>query len=225
MSGENTKVVDVYRVLREGIAAGAYRPNEPLRAAKIADDLGISRTPVREAFMRLASEGLVAYSQRLGARVVDLKAEELEEIFEMRAALERIAIRHACEKATPDDVKRLRELCARCHEVSEGDGDVDDLIAANTDLHNAINDISARPQTIELISLLRDRARPYRVIALYDDDERHDSMLEHDRLVELIEAGDADAATELLQEHFARPLARMKRYLGKTAARPGGLGS
>jgi DNA-binding GntR family transcriptional regulator len=58
-SRENTKLVDVYRVLREGIATGAYRPNEPLRAAKIADDLGISRTPVRESFMRLASEGLV----------------------------------------------------------------------------------------------------------------------------------------------------------------------
>jgi DNA-binding GntR family transcriptional regulator len=221
---ENTKLVDVYRVLREGIATGAYRPNEPLRAAKIADELGISRTPVRESFMRLASEGLVAYSPRHGARVVDLKAEELEEIFEMRAALEQIAIRHACEQATPEDVAHLRELCARCHEVSDGDGDVDDLIAANSDLHNAINGISARPQTIELVSLLRDRARPYRVIALYDDDERRDSLREHDRLVELIEEGDADSATELLQEHFARPLSRMKRYLGRTAARPGGLG-
>lgn len=225
MSKENTKLVDVYRVLREGIATGAYRPSEPLRAAKIADELGISRTPVREAFMRLASEGLVNYSPRHGARVVDLKAEELEEVFEMRAALEQIAIRHACENATPADVKHLRELCAHCHEVSDLDGDVDDLIAANSDLHNAINDISARPQTIELISLLRDRARPYRVIALYDDEERLDSLREHDRLVELIEAGDADSATELLREHFARPLARMKRYLGRSAVRPGGLGS
>lgn len=225
MSGENTKLVDVYRVLREGIATGAYRPNEALRAAKIADDLGISRTPVRESFMRLASEGLVNYSPRHGARVVDLKAEELEEIFEMRAALEQIAIRHACAEAKPEDIARLRELCARCHEVSEVDGEVDDLILANSKLHDAINEISARPQMIELIGLLRDRARPYRVLALYDDEERRDSLREHDRLVELIEARDADTATELLHEHFVRPMTRMKRYLGRGAARPGGLGS
>ncbi|HEY0279487.1 MAG TPA: GntR family transcriptional regulator [Solirubrobacterales bacterium] len=225
MSVENTKLVDVYRVLREGIATGAYRPSEPLRAAKVADELGISRTPVREAFMRLASEGLVQYSPRHGARVIDLKAEELEEIFEMRAALEQIAIRHACAEAKPEDIAKLRKLCVSCHEVSEGDGDVDDLIAANSDLHDAINEISGRPQTIELISLLRDRARPYRVIALYDDEERRDSLREHDRLVELIEAGDAETATELLQEHFVRPMTRMKRYLGRGAARPGGLGS
>jgi DNA-binding GntR family transcriptional regulator len=217
-----TKLTDVYRALREGIASGAYRPNEALRAAAIADELGISRTPVREAFMRLASEGLVDYSPRHGARVVDLRADELQELFELRSAVEEIAVRHAAAKATPKDVAHLRKLCTACHEAVDNDH-VDKMIQANVDLHDAINQLSGRERTIELINLLRDRARPYRVLALYDADERRDSLAEHDRLVDLIEAGEADGAAELLREHFARPLTRVTYYLGRGAQRPSGL--
>jgi DNA-binding GntR family transcriptional regulator len=219
-----TKLTDVYRALREGIASGAYRPNEALRAAAIADELGISRTPVREAFMRLASEGLVDYSPRHGARVVDLRAEELQELFELRSAIEEIAVRHAATKATPADVAELRKLCTACHDAVDKDH-VDRLIQANVDLHDAINRLSGRERTIELINLLRDRARPYRVLALYDADERRDSLIEHDRLVDLIEAGEADGAAELLREHFARPLTRVSYYLGRGSERPSGLQS
>jgi DNA-binding GntR family transcriptional regulator len=219
----STKLTDVYRVLREGIASGAYRPNEALRAAAIADELGISRTPVREAFMRLASEGLVDYSPRHGARVVDLRADELHELFELRASVEEIAVRHAAQRATPDDVATLRKLCAACHDAVHHEH-VDRLIDANVQLHDAINRLSGRERTVELINLLRDRARPYRVLALYDADERRESLAEHDRLVDLIEAGDGDGAAELLREHFARPLARVTYSLGSGAPRrPSGL--
>ncbi|QEC49982.1 GntR family transcriptional regulator [Baekduia soli] len=220
----STKVTDSYRVLREGIATGAYRLGEPLRAATIAGELGISRTPVREAFMRLASEGLVDYSPRYGARVSDLRAEELEELFELRAAIEAVAVRHACARATPADVAHLRRLCTACHDAVGAD-DVDAVIAANIALHDAVNRLSGRERTIELVDLLRDRARPYRVLALYDDDERRASLAEHDDLVDLIEAGDADGAAALLGEHFARPLARLMRYLGDRGRRPQRLAS
>ena len=224
LSAVSTKVTDVYRVLREGIATGAYKLGEPLRAAAIASELGISRTPVREAFMRLASEGLVDYSPRYGARVSDLDPAELEELFELRAGIEAMAIRHTCLRATPAQVGELRGLAARCREAVDRD-DVDAVIANNIALHDAINRLSGRRRTIELVDLLRDRSRPYRVLALYDDEERRASLAEHDRLVDLIEQREPEAAVALLHEHFRRPLERLTRYLGEPAERPRSLAS
>jgi len=204
---------DVYSALREAISNGALRANEPLREERVAHALGVSRTPVREALIRLLAEGLIQSDGSGGVRVADVTAEDLDEVFTLREVLEPLALRYAAREHDKRSVRELRQIINASHEALRQD-DVEQLLDLNTQFHAALNAMAAPRRLRSFIDQLRVQSRRFRVMALYDQEERRQSVEEHARLVDLVEQGDADAAVELLMTHFERPRARMASYVG-----------
>jgi DNA-binding GntR family transcriptional regulator len=210
---------DVYGALRGAISDGSIPANEPLREERLASALGVSRTPVREALVRLSAEGLVEADGNGGVRVTDLRADDLEELFALRTALESVAVRYACEAANDAGIAELRRIHRESGQAVSAD-DVERLLELNTEFHAVLNGVAGRPRLQNLIDLLRDQSRRYRVLVLYDRDERRQSVREHGQLLDLVEAGRADDAVNLLRTHFERPQQRLRAYLGPGPAGP-----
>jgi DNA-binding GntR family transcriptional regulator len=204
---------EVYSALREAISGGSIRANEPLREGRLAAALGVSRTPVREALVRLSAEGLVEADGTGGLRVADLRADDLDEVFALRTALESLAVRYACDVDNPDGIVELRRIHAASVEAVAAD-DVEQLLELNTAFHLALNRFAQKPRLQNLIEMLRDQSRRYRVLALYDREERRQSVREHGQFVDLVVAGKADEAVGLLRLHLLRPPQRLRTYLG-----------
>lgn len=214
---------DVYGALREAISDGSLSLNEPLREERLAAALGVSRTPVREALVRLTAEGLVEAGESGGVRVSALSSDDLEEVFALRDALETLALRYACESHDPAGLAELRRIHAASVEAVAAD-DVERLLELNTQFHAALNSLGGKRRLQNLVELLRDQSRRYRVLALYDESERRTSVDEHGRLIELVAASDADGAVHLLRTHFERPRQRLVTYVGPARSRRAALG-
>ncbi len=209
---------DVYGAIREAISDGSIPSNEPLREERLAAALGVSRTPVREALVRLTAEGLVDVDGSGGVRVSVLSSSDLDEVFALRDALETLAIRYACAARDQAGIAELRRIHAASKDAVAAD-DVERLLELNTQFHAALNALSGKRRLQNLIELLRDQSRRYRVLALYEESERRDSVREHGRLIDLVEAADADAAVALLRTHFERPRQRLVTYVGPARSR------
>lgn len=210
---------DVYATIRRAISAGELRANEPLREERLASALGVSRTPVREALVRLRAEGLVVAERNGSARVSDLSSDDLEEVFALRETLESLALRYACGAKHDARVAHLRTIHAASVEAVEID-DVERLLELNTEFHAELNRLANRRRLVNFIELLRDQSRRYRVLALYEPSERRKSVEEHGKLLDLVTRGDSAAAVRLLHVHFERPRRRLTAYLGRSGVEP-----
>src|SRR5689334_3077689 len=129
--------------LRERILGGEYVPGERLAEVELAEKLGVSRTPVREALRRLAAEGLVDITANKGARVVEYPRTDLERIFEIRARVEGMSARIAAETATTADIDRLEEIATVLKDHSEA-GRLDEVYRLNAEYHATLNGLAGR---------------------------------------------------------------------------------
>jgi DNA-binding GntR family transcriptional regulator len=209
--------VEVYEVLREAIASGSLRPNEPLREERVAEALGVSRTPVREALIRLLAEGLIEADGAGGARVPDVTGEDYEEVLTLRAALEPLALRYAVRHPDPACIAKLRQI-HRASRAALAQDDVEQLLELNTQFHGALNDMGVPRRLRAFIEQLWAMSQRFRFLALYDQDERRQSVEEHGQLIELVEQGDAARAGAVLTRHLERSRDRMAAFLGPAHA-------
>jgi DNA-binding GntR family transcriptional regulator len=195
-----TKVTDVYRVLREGIATGAYRLGEPLRAAAIASELGISRTPVREALLMLESEGLVESVPKRGASVRTYAVDDLDDMYQLRALLEGYAARRAATRIAPADVVRLEESCARFDRLRAED-DLLDLVKENLFFHNVILEAAASERLTQMVRKVIEIPLVYKSYFWYSPEQKLISEHYHQQLTLALRGGDADRAELIMKEH------------------------
>lgn len=124
----------VYDSVRDDIHSGSLRPGDRLRETEIAERMGVSRTPVREALKRLESDGLVSFGQPRGLTVTELSHGEILDLYAMREVLEGAAARFAAERASPLEIATLRQILEQHKEVKSPD----EVAAANRQLHDAI---------------------------------------------------------------------------------------
>lgn len=124
----------VYAAVRDDIASGRLRPGDRLRETEIAERMGVSRTPVREALKRLEADGLVSFGQSRGLTVTELSHGQILDLYAMREVLEGAAARFAAERASPLEVAALRQIL----EQNKGATAPADVAAANRQLHDAI---------------------------------------------------------------------------------------
>lgn len=185
--------------LRDDIVSGRLAPGEPLRQDEIARSLGVSHVPIRETFLRLQAEGLVAIRPRRGAIVSDLSAAEIEELNEMRAALESLALRKAIPNTTEADIRKA------AGSLDLIDRQPERWAQLNVAFHSIIYGPAARPRLLrEILSLQRNVERYVsREVELTDNFAA--SQREHRRLLVLIEQKKADKACELLSAHILEP--------------------
>lgn len=190
----------VFETVREAIISGDLAPGERLMEVQLAEDLGVSRTPVREAIRKLELEGLVAMIPRKGAYVADYSIKDVTEVFEIRAALESFAAGLACERATEQELDELRLLAERVWQMAQNN-DIENLIQVDTDFHERIYQASRNSRLIQMISNLREQIHRFRSTSLASPGRLEDTLREHKGMVDAIVERDAQLAQKLALEH------------------------
>jgi DNA-binding GntR family transcriptional regulator len=202
--------------LRRAISSGELRPGQRVAQEEVAEALGVSVAPVREALRVLEQEGQVRYFPRRGYFVTELRIADLEEIYELRRLLEERAARHALPTL---DSERLAwiELAAQECELAAQRGDVTAELQANRRFHLAILEADDQPHTLRMIALLWDSTEAYRAMYYNSPAERRRSVQAHRRILEALRRRVADDLIEELDRHRERGLAVLRSILAQAA--------
>jgi len=197
--------------LRAEIVAGRLLPNERLVEADLTRRLGVGRSAVRTALVRLEHEGLVSLEPHRGARVRLVAVPEAVEILEARAVLEGLAVRRAATSATADDIADLRVILAEMRRLLNA-GDLLKASDANAILHKRLQEIGGHGTANRLIGALRSQLVrfAYRTILLPGRSER--SLAEHTAIVDALAAGDGDAAEAAMRVHLSHVAEALRRH-------------
>jgi DNA-binding GntR family transcriptional regulator len=200
-TGTRAAKTDVFDRLRAAIAAGEIRPLQKLVERQIAQQFGVSRTPVREAIQRLAAEGYVSSVPSGGVVVVDHLPEDIEAIYEIRQALEGRAARLAAVRATADDLDDIARLDSQIIDLLRR-GAIDEAVAVNDAFHNAINAASKNPRLRQLILSYKGYFFNRRLARLFTAPDWEQSIVDHDRLLTALREGDGSRAEEEVWRHL-----------------------
>jgi DNA-binding GntR family transcriptional regulator len=199
----------VHEHLREEILANRLPPGSVLGEVALAESLGVSRGPIREALGRLAAEGLVTVRPRRGAVVSALTAREFLEAYQVREALEALAIGLAVPRLTGEEFGRLQALVdEQARHVERGN--VDAFFQANAAFHELIVASSGNETLKEMYRQLVSHMGRYRMRSLALRGSLRRSVSEHRAILRAVKAGDADKAVHLLSEHIRVPRRRLE---------------
>ncbi|MDX6724017.1 MAG: hypothetical protein QOD44_1087 [Solirubrobacteraceae bacterium] len=202
--GANASVGQLaYDALRRAILAmDVYHSDADLRLDEktVAAQLGVSRTPVREALARLEHEGLVRILPRRGIYIVRKSKAEIIEIITVWAALEGMAARLVCDKATDEEIGTLRELFT---EFEDGGlrSHLNEYSAANLRFHQRIIELCQSPLLLQMVTNLLVHVRAIRGRTIGEDDRAERSIVDHMHIIEALEARDAELAERLVKDH------------------------
>jgi DNA-binding GntR family transcriptional regulator len=191
--------------LRRLIVAGELRPGQRINQEDLAERIGLSVAPVREALRVLEQEGQVTYLPRRGYFVTELRIEDLREIYELRALLEERAVRAALPELDDEALERIHRAAADCVDAVES-SDVAAELAANRRFHFALLEVPSQPHTFRVIRLLWDSTEAYRALYYNSPDERRAAIDAHNRILDAITSRDADRLVIELNEHRGRAL-------------------
>lgn len=193
----------VYDTLKEAIINDVYREEGFLHLDErgLAKQLGVSRTPVREAITRLEQDGLVKIIPRRGAFIVRKTKKQVLEMIYVWAALESMAARMATEKASDAEIARLRELFVSFTEANQAETQIDEYSETNIDFHQRLIDLAGCELLSEITAGLFIQMRMVRVRAMKAGDRAERSIVEHSSIVEALEARDTELVERLVREH------------------------
>jgi DNA-binding GntR family transcriptional regulator len=200
--------------LRHALISGELAPGDRVRQEEIAESLGISIAPVREALATLEQEGQVTYLPRRGYFVTELNAGDVREIYELRALLEDRASRRALPLLDEDALGRIALAARDCVDAAST-GDIAAELEANRRFHFGILESPDQAHTLRLIRLLWDSTETYRALYYNSQLAREESVEAHDRIVEALRAGDADRLVDELDAHRQLALAQVLEILGR----------
>ena len=204
----------IYDVLKSSIMdLDIYDPETSLRMDErsLALQLGISRTPIREAIMRLEQEGFVEIQPRRGVYIRRKSLDEILEMITVWAALESMAARLACEHATDTQIAELRRLGTR-YDASGAKANISEYSEANIDFHLQILRMSGCGMIEEIANGLFTHLKAVRRKAMADQQRADRSVVDHMYIIEAIEARRADTAADLVREHTLR----LHEYIRRT---------
>lgn len=186
------------RALRDMIVGGQLPVGQALRQDELAAQLGISRTPLREAFQTLATEGLVRLDPHRGAVVTQPSAQQLLDTYEIREALEVVAGRTAALRSTPAHADRVARILGQM----TTDVTPDDWAELNSRFHAEIYSVVSNAQLLALIEIVRNRAELYVRILARQDGRTRDADDSHTQMLAALRRNDADAMERLIRSHL-----------------------
>ena len=204
----------VYTVIEEKILTGVFRPGEPLTEARISEETGASRTPVREALHRLERDGLIRTLPNRSAVVVGITREDLADIYEIRRRIEGLASRRAAERITEDAKKTLQEI-VEMQEFFATRG-ADKLKELDHEFHDAVYALCDSRILVSNLSRLHRQTGFFRRCSLFAEGRAAASVSEHRAIFEAIAAGDGDAAERLTVLHIENAYLNLLKVLEET---------
>lgn len=191
----------VFKTLRQAIIQGEFQPGERLLEVTIANKLGVSRTPVREAIRMLELEGLVVMIPRKGAEVANITVKDLRDALEVRMAIEALSVRLACERIDEEGREELKSACMKFKEAINSKL-VPAIVEGDEEFHNAIYKATKNPKLINTAQNLREQVYRYRVEYVKDFSYHDNLVREHDLITMAILKGDAKSAETVMNEHI-----------------------
>jgi phosphonate utilization transcriptional regulator len=209
----------VHREVERMILAGELHAGSKLTEASMAERLGVSRGPVREAFRALEGSGLVRLEKNRGVYVRQIGVREADEIYELRAVLDEFAGRRLAQTVTPAQVRELRQLVERM-EKAAARNDVDAYLAANLEFHDRLVELVGNAKLLALYRRLVNELHLFRRSNLSQGGALPASTREHRDIVDRIASGQAAAAGRALHEHAQASRARMHHTFDGADALP-----
>ena len=191
----------VFNTLRQAILTGELKPGERLMEIHLANKLGVSRTPIREAIRKLELEGLVTMIPRRGAEVAQITEKSMSDVLEVRRAVDALCVELACERISEEELEALKAACDS-FEQAVNSGDVKKIAQADVALHDIIVKATGNQRLVQLVNTLSEQMYRYR-FEYIKDVSQHKSLVEEHRVIyESILKKDKETASEAAKLHI-----------------------
>lgn len=204
----------VFNTLRDAILKGELEPGEHLMEVQLANKLGVSRTPIREAIRQLQTEGLVVMTPRKGAVVAEITREDLTDVLEVRKTLEKMAVGLACQNITQEQKEKLH----MCHDELKkafGKESLTEIANRDEEFHDIIYEATGNKRLIQILNNLREQIYRYRLEYIKDEEKWMTLMEEHTGLLEAIDGKDVKMAESVADTHIDNQKHTILENLGK----------
>ena len=208
----------VFNSIRGAIISGVLKPGERLMEVQLAEKMGVSRTPIREAIRKLELEGLVVMIARKGAYVADLSIKNITDVLEVRAVLEGLASGLAALRMTEEEIKDL-ELTARHFEQAMNSNDVEGVIQTDIEFHEKIFKATRNEKLLQLTNSLMEQVQRFRVMYLNKAIKSTNLIKEHYKIVEAISRRNREMAENIAKIHIQNAEKDMMRLLGSSSGK------
>jgi len=191
----------VFKTLRQAILTGELKPGERLMEIHLANRLGVSRTPIREAIRKLELEGLVIMIPRRGAEVAEISEKSLKDVLEVRRSLDVLCAELACERITDEGIVELEKACVE-FEKATLTKDAKVIASADVALHDIIINATKNDRLVSLINNLSEQMYRYRFEYIKDESQHCNLVKEHEELLKAIKKRDKNAAAKSARTHI-----------------------
>lgn len=191
----------IFDTLREAIIVGELKPGQRLMEVQLAEKMGVSRTPVREAIRKLELEGLVEMLPRKGAHVAELSVKDIMDVLEVRATLDGLATFLSATRITDDEKKELRHLLDQFINYVEKEN-LQGSIKKDVEFHDVIYRSSRNDKLIQISNNLREQIQRFRIVYIKDYSSSRELIREHTEIYEAIIAGNPETAMEAARRHI-----------------------
>ena len=190
----------VFNTLRQAILKGELAPGERLMEIQLAEKLGVSRTPIREAIRKLELEGLVLMIPRKGAEVAKISERSLRDVLEVRRSLEELAIELACQRMSEEDMDELERVQGSFRNaIARGEA----MAIAETDEHyHVIYQGTGNDKLVQMLNNLREQMYRYRLEYIKDEDKRQVLLVEHEHILKALRNRNIAEAKNAAREHI-----------------------
>ena len=202
----------VFNTLRQAILKGELAPGERLMEIQLAQKLGVSRTPIREAIRKLELEGLVLMIPRRGAEVARISEKSLKDVLEVRRSLEELAIELACQRMTEEDMQALEEA-QKAFKAAIDQGDAMKIAETDEAYHDVIYHSTRNKRLVQILNNLREQMYRYRVEYLKDENNYPTLMKEHKDIVEGLVRKNKMQVTATMHQHVKNQAVAVKAMI------------
>ncbi|MCI8391176.1 MAG: GntR family transcriptional regulator [Roseburia sp.] len=202
----------VFHTLREAILKGELKPGERLMEIQLSNRLGVSRTPIREAIRMLEQEGLAVTIPRKGAQVAKMTEKDMEDVLQIREALDELAASIACEQISKEELAELRDTMLEFEE-STTTGDVQRIAEADVRFHDIIYQATGNPRLVNILNNLREQMYRYRVEYLKDEKSYPVLVQEHRQIIEGLAARNKEMVSAAMQMHVRNQVNAIKEMI------------
>ncbi len=191
----------VFKTLRQGILTGELKPGERLMEIHLANKLGVSRTPIREAIRKLELEGLVTMIPRRGAEVAQITEKSMKDVLEVRKVLDDLSVELACERITEEEKELLKNACVDFEEAVKT-GDFAKIAKTDVAFHDIIVTATRNIRLSQMVNNLAEQMYRYRFEYIKDSTQHARLVQEHEEICQGIIAGDKKRALEAIEKHI-----------------------
>ncbi len=191
----------VFNTLRKAILTGQLKPGERLMEVHLANRLGVSRTPIREAIRKLELEGLVVMIPRRGAEVARITEKSLKDVLEVRRAMDALSVELACDRISEEELQKLEAACKTFAEATKGK-DAAVIAKADVALHDIIVQAAGNQRLCQLVNNLAEQMYRYRFVYIKDESQHEKLIAEHQEIFESILERNKERAANAARIHI-----------------------